>query len=75
MYLVYFYPLKDIHTHISVHAHTHIYIYKIDVYNYTRNGKHIKLLKTWQTWNCLKHSLGKDPNIYGLVFKMRGTFK
>lgn len=48
MYLVYFYPLKDIHTHISVHAHTHIYIYKIDVYNYSRNGKHVKLLKTWQ---------------------------
>lgn len=27
------------------------------------------------TWNCLKHSLGKDPKICGPVFEMKGTIK
>lgn len=42
MYFVHFNPLKDLYTHISVHTHTQ----KIDVYNYTRNGKHMDLPKT-----------------------------
>lgn len=33
------------------------------VYNYTRNSKHMKLLKTF-SWK-----------IYGFVFKTRGTIK
>lgn len=57
------------HTHISLYTHTH----KIDVYNYTRNGKHMDLLKTWQMHevaeNILLEKTKKCMDLYSSTFK------